>query len=104
MSKTGKYWHMIIFGYVLWGVAQGLLSTVVDSTSYGRLIGFQILAGFGAAFTFQTFVLPLRALRISADHAYVHTEHWLRSKQPYHATKWELQQPSEHSFASSAQQ
>lgn len=59
MSKTGKYWYMIMFGYALWTIAQGLLSTIVDSTSYGKLVGFLLLAGFGSAFTFQTFVAVL---------------------------------------------
>lgn len=56
MSKGGKYRPMILLGFVLWAVAQGLLSTVVDSNSSTKLIGFMLLAGFGASLTFQTSV------------------------------------------------
>lgn len=54
MSYTGEYKVSIIFGYALWAVGLGLLSTLDEETSTARFAGFLILTGLGQGQSLQT--------------------------------------------------
>ncbi|KAJ4389868.1 hypothetical protein N0V93_007340 [Gnomoniopsis smithogilvyi] len=60
-SKTGNYQIQLWFGFAIWAVACGLLSTISPTTSEARLIGYQILSGVGAGQTFQTSLVAIQA-------------------------------------------
>ncbi|KIP12091.1 hypothetical protein PHLGIDRAFT_62405 [Phlebiopsis gigantea 11061_1 CR5-6] len=60
-SRWGKYRYLIIFGYGVWSIAQGLLCTVDEHTSTARIIGFLLLGGCASGFTFQTSLLAAQA-------------------------------------------
>ena len=45
VSKTGRYWYIIVLAPCLSAVGAGLLFTVKADTANGKLIGFQILYG-----------------------------------------------------------
>lgn len=55
-SHTGHYRYLIIFGYGVWSIAQGLQCTISEHSSIGRIIGYLVLAAFASGFTFQTYV------------------------------------------------
>lgn len=60
-SKTGNYQIQLWFGFAIWSVACGLLSTISPTISEARLIGYQILSGVGAGQTFQTSLVAIQA-------------------------------------------
>lgn len=45
VSKTGRYWYIIVLAPCLSAIGAGLLFTVKADTSTAKLIGFQILYG-----------------------------------------------------------
>lgn len=47
VSKTGRYWYIIVVAPCLSAIGAGLLFTVTENTGNGKLIGFQILYGIG---------------------------------------------------------
>ncbi|KAG8851908.1 hypothetical protein FRB91_007201 [Serendipita sp. 411] len=58
---TGRYTPYLIAGPILYSIAGGLLFTIDQNTSKAKLIGYQILLGFGEGMAFQqprTFILP----------------------------------------------
>lgn len=68
-SKTGNYQLQLWFGFAIWAVACGLLSTISAATSEARLIGYQILSGVGAGQTFQTSLVAIQASVVRKDMA-----------------------------------
>lgn len=69
VSKTGNYQINLWVGFAVWTVALGLLSTISPSTSNAKLVGYQILNGFGAGQTFQTSLIAIQASVKRADMA-----------------------------------
>ena len=61
VSKTGNYQLNLWFGFAIWAVACGLLSTISPTISNAKLIGYQILSGIGAGQTFQTNLIAIQA-------------------------------------------
>ncbi|ORY25555.1 major facilitator superfamily domain-containing protein [Naematelia encephala] len=61
VSKTGDYKINLMIGYLLWAIGSGLLATIDENTSLGKLVGFQILTGIGAGQTFQTGLIAVQA-------------------------------------------
>jgi MFS family permease len=61
VSKTGDYWWNLVFGFAIWTVGCGLLSTFTEDTSLGEIVGFQIIYGVGAGQTFQTSLVAIQA-------------------------------------------
>jgi hypothetical protein len=61
VSKTGKYTHVLYFGFSIWAVASGLLCTISATTSDAKLIGYQIMAGVGGGCTLQTSLVAIQA-------------------------------------------
>jgi len=53
VRKTGRYWPFLIFSACISAIGGGLLFTIDPATSASRLIGFQILLGFGIGLGFQ---------------------------------------------------
>lgn len=47
VSKTGRYWYIIVLAPCLSAIGAGLLFTVKADTANPKLIGFQILYGVG---------------------------------------------------------
>ncbi|KDQ59098.1 hypothetical protein JAAARDRAFT_652302 [Jaapia argillacea MUCL 33604] len=60
-ARTGIYRPMIIVGYALWTVAQGLMTTIDEHTSNSSIAGFVALAGLSAGMTFQTSLIACQA-------------------------------------------
>ncbi|EPQ31456.1 uncharacterized protein PFL1_00791 [Pseudozyma flocculosa PF-1] len=54
VSKTGRYKAFIVGGFAIFSVGVGLLALLDVDTPTGEVIGFLILAGFGAGGTLQT--------------------------------------------------
>jgi MFS family permease len=52
-SFTGRYTPYLIAGPVLYAIGGGLLFTIDEHTSNAKLIGYQILIGFGEGLAFQ---------------------------------------------------
>lgn len=50
---TGRYWYYLVAGPVLGAIASGLLFTIDAATRNSKLIGFQILLGFGLGMAFN---------------------------------------------------
>lgn len=46
--------YVQIWGFTVWTIGSGLLTTIGPDTSIAKLVGFQILAGHGGGATFQT--------------------------------------------------
>lgn len=61
VSKTGNYTIQLYLGFFIWTIACGLLSTISPQTSDARLIGYQIMSGFGSGQTFQTNLIAIQA-------------------------------------------
>jgi hypothetical protein len=61
VSKTGNYQLNLWFGFGIWAIACGLLSTISPTISNAKLIGYQILSGIGAGQTFQTSLIAIQA-------------------------------------------
>ncbi|KAJ9474093.1 putative Vacuolar basic amino acid transporter 5 (putative) [Pseudozyma hubeiensis] len=53
-SRTGKYKVLIVVGFGIFSIGVGLLSLLNERSSIGEVIGFLLLAGFGAGGTLQT--------------------------------------------------
>jgi MFS family permease len=52
-SATGRYTPYMIAGPVFFAIAGGLLFTVDEHTPNAKLIGYQILSGFGLGIAFN---------------------------------------------------
>lgn len=52
-SKTGDYWYNLVFGFAIWTIGLGLMSTISTTTSEAKFIGFEIITAIGAGQTFQ---------------------------------------------------
>ncbi|KAL7424758.1 hypothetical protein Q5752_000442 [Cryptotrichosporon argae] len=61
VSKTGDYWWNLVFGFGIWTIGLGLLSTITPDTPLSRNMGYQALAGIGAGQTFQTSLIAIQA-------------------------------------------
>jgi len=60
LKRVGRYLDCIRLGFVLTVVGAGLLYTLPDAESWGKIIGFQLLIGIGVGINFQP---PLLALQ-----------------------------------------
>ncbi|EJD51064.1 MFS general substrate transporter [Auricularia subglabra TFB-10046 SS5] len=56
VSKIGRYWHILVFGPLVGAVGYGLVFTMDEHSSWGRIIGYQILMGVGMGLTSSTTV------------------------------------------------
>lgn len=61
VSKWSCYRINLVLGFLIWTIASGLFTTVGTLTSSGRLVGYQILSGFGSGQTLQTTLVALQA-------------------------------------------
>jgi MFS family permease len=61
VTKWGRYYWFFIIGPPIAAVGFGLLYTVRRETSDAKIIGYQILAGFGIGLTFQNIILAAQA-------------------------------------------
>jgi MFS family permease len=61
ITEWGRYWPFLFFGPMISAVSFGLLYTLDENTSNGKLIGFQILCAVGLGFAFQQ---PLIAVQV----------------------------------------
>lgn len=53
VRRTGHYWVFLLSGPAIAAVGSGLLFTVNPQTGNAKLIGYQILMGFGVGNVFQ---------------------------------------------------
>lgn len=53
VRRIGRYWQFMISGPMISAIGMGLLFTVKVDTPNSKLIGYQILAGFGVGNIFQ---------------------------------------------------
>jgi hypothetical protein len=60
-QATGNYKIWILLGPPIAAVGAGLISTCTADTSNAKVIGFQILLGFGIGFSFQNILLSVQA-------------------------------------------
>lgn len=51
---TGRMKPQIVFGFTMWFVGQGLVSTFGSGEERARIVGFLVLAGVGVGATLQT--------------------------------------------------
>jgi MFS family permease len=61
VTKTGRYWWILVLCPLLTSIGSGLLFTITDSTSLKTLIGFQILYGVGIGTVFQNILIAIQA-------------------------------------------
>jgi hypothetical protein len=61
VAATGRYYYFIIAGPIIAVIGNALLYTIDAHTSNPKLIGYQILAGFGCGLAFQNIVLSVQA-------------------------------------------
>ncbi|WVR06017.1 hypothetical protein IAU60_003045 [Kwoniella sp. DSM 27419] len=60
-TATGRYWPWILAGPPISAVGFGLLYTIDAHTANSKMIGYQILAGFGIGLSFQNVLLAVQA-------------------------------------------
>ncbi|KAE8146564.1 major facilitator superfamily domain-containing protein [Aspergillus avenaceus] len=60
VQRLGYYLPFVVMGSVVNAIADGLLSTFLPSTSTGKWIGYQILAGFGQGIGLQMPVIAVQ--------------------------------------------
>ncbi|KAL7420794.1 hypothetical protein Q5752_004747 [Cryptotrichosporon argae] len=60
-AKWGKYWPQILAGPPIAAVGFGLMYTIREDTSNAKIIGYQILSGFGIGIAFQNIILSVQA-------------------------------------------
>lgn len=58
---TGRYIYFLRFGGCVTAIAAGLLFTIDVNTSNAKLIGFQILSGFGVGVALQNVIIACQA-------------------------------------------
>lgn len=61
VSATGRYIHILIGGPTLICVGGGLLFTVDESTSFARMLGYQIIIGVGVGSILQNTLIAIQA-------------------------------------------
>lgn len=60
-NLTGRYWPWLFFPPFVSAVGSGLFTTVTSHTSSAKLIGYQLLFGFGVGAAIQNAVLAVQA-------------------------------------------
>ncbi|BDD56042.1 hypothetical protein MAP00_001524 [Monascus purpureus] len=58
---VGRYRECILFGWVIWAVGLGLISTLDQSSGLGKQIGYGILTGLGVGNTLQPALIAIQA-------------------------------------------
>lgn len=53
MSVTGEYRWNLATGFAVWTLGLGLISSLDQFSSLGKIVGYQVMAGAGAGSTFQ---------------------------------------------------
>ncbi|KAJ5595215.1 Efflux pump dotC [Penicillium hispanicum] len=66
IHRTGRYLELIWLGMVLLTIGNGLYIQLNASSSLAKIIGYQILSGFGAGFLFETPIIAIQAM-VSQD-------------------------------------
>lgn len=61
VAKTGDYKWTLLFGFGVWTVGLGLISTVGPTTPKSHIYAFQTVLGLGAGPTFQTSLIAIQA-------------------------------------------
>lgn len=61
VTKTGHYWSFLVIGPPIAAVGFGLMFTIREDTSSAKIIGYQILGGFGIGLAFQNCILAVQA-------------------------------------------
>jgi len=61
VRKIGRYWQFMISGPIIGAVGAGLLYTINADTSNAKLIGYQIITGFGIGNTFQAPIVAVQS-------------------------------------------
>ncbi|SCV67788.1 BQ2448_5399 [Microbotryum intermedium] len=80
IARTGEYKSFIVCGYVIWSIGLGLLSTLNESSSTAKLVGFLVLTGFGQGQTLQSSLVAVQAAVQRADMSVAtSTRNFLRS-------------------------
>ncbi|KAJ5734332.1 hypothetical protein N7493_003118 [Penicillium malachiteum] len=67
----GRYRECILFGWAMWAVGLGLLSTLNQSSGLGKQIGYGILSGVGVGNTLQPALIAIQAGVERRDMAFV---------------------------------
>jgi len=60
-ARTGIYRPMVIIGYALWTVGQGLQTMITKHSSTGMIVGSLFLSGCASGLTFQTSLIACQA-------------------------------------------
>ncbi|KAL4787605.1 major facilitator superfamily domain-containing protein [Aspergillus varians] len=58
---VGRYRECILFGWMIWAVGLGLLSTLDETSGLGKQIGYGILTGVGVGNTLQPSLIAIQA-------------------------------------------
>ncbi|KAG8927950.1 hypothetical protein FRC02_007569 [Tulasnella sp. 418] len=61
ITWTGRYREIILFGWILWSIGLGLLSTLHTQSSVGKQVGYSLLTGIGIGQTFQPALIAVQA-------------------------------------------
>ncbi|SGZ17128.1 BQ5605_C020g09097 [Microbotryum silenes-dioicae] len=67
VARTGEYKVFIVCSYAIWSIGLGLLSTLNESSSTAKLVGFLIITGFGQGQTLQSSLVAVQAAVQRAD-------------------------------------
>ncbi|KAJ5908306.1 hypothetical protein N7495_000988 [Penicillium taxi] len=65
----GRYLELIWLGPILMTIGTGLYIRLDAFSSFGEIIGFQILSGLGAGFVFETSIIAIQAMVSQKDTA-----------------------------------
>ncbi|KZT29870.1 MFS general substrate transporter [Neolentinus lepideus HHB14362 ss-1] len=60
-ARTGIYRPMVIVGYALWTIGQGLQTMITKHSSTGMIVGSLFLSGCASGLTFQTSLIACQA-------------------------------------------
>jgi len=61
INRVGRYWHVIVISPLFYCVGSGLLYTLRPESSNAKVIGYQIISGFGIGGALQNVYLVVHA-------------------------------------------
>lgn len=62
ISATGYYTPFMLFCMALFSTGAGLLTTLSTTTSFGRIFGYQVIAGLGIGVGFESGIIAVQAV------------------------------------------
>lgn len=61
VAKTGDFKYTLLFGFFVWTIGLGLMSSVGPTTPISHIYAYEVIVGIGAGPTFQTSLIAIQA-------------------------------------------